>query len=281
MATAATKEGVSVRKTKNISKCTFVGSLAILAGVFCLLYSPGNIMSNLAFATGVYARDTVGFYKVTVVEGINLVSLPLVPYSSSMSDVIGSQLTGAEGPDQADRIWKWNNDTQQYEYAWLSTYTGYEGWRDPVTWEPTTLILNPDEAFWIQVRQGHGAKTIVFTGKVSDVNRTVNAIPGMQLIGSSYPVVVALNPNDANLNATGAQWPDQADRIWKWNKDTQQYEYAWLSTYPSYEGWVDPIDWLPTMIMLEPGQGYWLQVRAGHSGFVWNYPKLYAQPPNN
>jgi hypothetical protein len=89
---------------------------------------------------------------------------------------------------------------------------------------------------------------------------------------------------DSNLyesGATGALSGGQADRVWTWTG--LDYRYAWLvdtgGLYPQYDG-----NWFTgnasTDIELEPGKGYWIQVRDNHSAFIWNYPKHYSEPPN-
>ena len=95
----------------------------------------------------------------------------------------------------------------------------------------------------------------------------------MNLIGSSYPVSVQLS--DTNLwesGLTGADNEGDADRLWSWVND--HYEFYWLvdGVGAPYDGqWYSGNS--PVVRHLEPGRGYWLQIREGHAQFVWDYSK--------
>lgn len=216
-----------------------------------------------------------GQYCLDLVEGMNMVSLPLIPYSSRLTDILSNQLTGADNPGDADRIWYWNLERLQYEYAWYSTEPSCMGWRSPATgWpevDPNVISLDADKGFWIQIRTGHGPTSLCLLGEVSREDRQINLYPGMQLLGSSFPVEVSIH--EANLRVTGGFSPGEADRLWYWNKARQQYEYAWYSIYPGWEGWRRPYDWAPADLIFRPGEGFWLQIRRNHNGLTWQYRK--------
>ena len=88
-------------------------------------------------------------------------------------------------------------------------------------------------------------------------------------------------PEDTDLNEvigdqlTGGLTADESDRMWMWTGTT--YEMWWLydsgGDWPDYDG-----KWFTTggsPMIMEPGKGYWIQIREGHSAFTWNYPKPY------
>jgi hypothetical protein len=228
---------------------------------------------------GIDSQNVVGIYRITVQEGMNLVSLPLVPFSSTLVDVIGNQITGADNEGDADRLWVWSDN--KYQFAWLVDGAGpaYDGkWYTGNA--ETTITLGADCGAWIQVRQGHGSQDIYIVGEVATTSRTIPLSAGMNLVGSSYPVAVALGDqgiNDSNLwesGATGSDNEGDADRVWSWTGTN--YQFHWL---------VDGVDitldgtWYTgnnqSMLTLEPGKGYWLQIRSDHTGFTWAYPKPY------
>jgi subtilisin-like proprotein convertase family protein len=221
----------------------------------------------------------VGMYKITVHEGMNLISLPLIPFSTALKDVIGIQVTGGSNEGSADRIWVWNGSN--YEFAWLVEGTGsiYDG-----KWftgnSETTITLEADQGAWLQIRPGHGDQDMYLLGEVSSADRSIPLSVGMNLIGTCYPVSVPLGDqgaNDSNLwesGATGATNEGGADRVWNWTGSNYQFHWLVEGVNPTYDGlWFMSNN--ASTLQLEPGKGYWVQIRPGHDGFFWVYPKPY------
>jgi Squalene-hopene cyclase C-terminal domain/Thrombospondin type 3 repeat/Prenyltransferase and squalene oxidase repeat len=218
------------------------------------------------------SENTVGMFRITAQEGMNLISLPLIPFSMALENVIGSQVTGADNEGDADRLWVWNGTN--YEFAWLVEGVGppYDGqWYTGNS--PTTITLDADQGAWMQIKNDQ--VDIYLLGELSSTNREIPIEVGMNLVGSCYPVSVSLT--DTNLwesGLTGADNEGDADRIWNWTGS--HYEFFWLvdGVGEPYDGqWFkgnDPVD-----KELEPGKGYWLQVKDGHPAFIWNYIKPY------
>ncbi len=69
--------------------------------------------------------------------------------------------------------------------------------------------------------------------------------------------------------ATGATNEGDADRVWSWTGSNYQLHWLVDGTGTASDG-----IWYPAT-SLEPGKGYWIQIRDGHSGFTWVYPKPY------
>ncbi len=232
-----------------------------------------------------FAPETVGKFDAAVSVGLTMMSLPLIPNSSDLTEVIGTQVTGASNAFSADRVWKYNPAVQgEYDIAWLVGGVGppYDG-----QWytgnNPTTMSIEADEGFFLQIRAGHSATYITFVGQVSDTDRSINLAVGLNMVGTCFPITVALGDqgsDDSNLwesGATGANNSFSADRIWTYNVAVQgEYDIAWLvdNVSPTYNGlWYTGNN--PTTMTLEPGKGYYIQIRSGHSGFTWDYNKLY------
>ena len=228
---------------------------------------------------GMDSQNMVGIYRITVQEGMNLISLPLVPFSSTLVDVIGNQLTGADNEGDADRLWVWSDN--KYQFAWLVDGVGpaYDGkWYTGNA--ETTITFAADRGAWIQVRQGHGTQHIYVVGEVASTARTIPLSAGMNLVGSSYPMAVALGDkgiNDSNLwesGATGSDNEGDADRVWNWTGTNYQFHWLVAGVNADIDGtWYTGNN--QSMLTLEPGKGYWVQIRPGHTGFTWTYPKPY------
>ncbi len=232
--------------------------------------------------------DVAGKFDIAVVEGMNLLSLPLIPTTgASLVEIIGEQVTGSPNGmrDESDEIWKYNPDEDSnYEYAWYiedSIYPDFNDlYFDPMNVE-SVLTIEPDEGFWLQVKQGNPTSNITVTGIISDTDRVIETVVGMNLIGTAFPVTVSLVDSALNGPATGSPngMRDESDEVWKYNAaEDSNYEYAWLiegSIYPDFnDKWFDPMN-VESTIELEPGKGYWIQVKETNVGFTWTYTKPY------
>ena len=234
--------------------------------------------------TGALSRNTTGKMKRSIASGMQLVSNPFIPDSSSIQSVLGGQLTGAADEGYADRVWKYDTATDDYVFAWLVAGVGapYDGkWWSSQDFEESTMDLGPDCGFWIQSR--NGAQEMTFVGEVSDTSdRAISIVEGMQLFGSSYLDTVLLKYSELYEDgATGAPSELNADRVWWWDPDSSEYDYAWLvdSTGSPSDGlWWDSDPWGEASITLRPGEGYWYQTRG--DPFTWSYLKPYDAPPN-
>jgi len=265
--TAASKEANNI-----ISPWT---SEAVVAQDGKVRYYRVAITGSTSFAAGI-----AGKFDFEVEEGINQLSLPFLPEGTDISSVIGSQVTGANNAGSADRIWRYNPDNPaEYDIAWLVEGVGppYDGlWYTGGA--PTYVSIEADHAFILQIRTGHSTAPVTCVGMVSEASREVSLEPGMNFIGTCFPVDVELD--DSNLyesGATGSFNAGDADRVWKWNPCVvAEYDIAWLvdGTGTPYDGtWVTAKQ--PTYVKFRPGSGYWFQRRLGRTQFDWDYPKPY------
>ena len=213
---------------------------------------------------------TVGKYNVATGSTWTLVSLPFIPEDTSINEVIGDQLTGGLNDGESDRIWMWTGTT--YKFAWLFDSNGEYPEYDDI-WYGSLTSIEPDKGYWIEIKEGHTNDKIVTCGKVSDTGRSIPVNVGWNLVGQTFSVSVSLA--DSGLSETGFTGglnDGESDRIWMWTGTT--YKFAWLfdsnGEYPEYDG-----TWYGSLTTLEPGKGYWLEIKDGHSGFTWNYPKPY------
>ncbi len=219
---------------------------------------------------GVDSENIVGMYKIAVNEGMNLISLPLVPFNTALEDVIGVQVKGADNIGESDLLWVW--DGTKYMLAWLVSGAGppYDG-----NWytgnNPTTVQFGADQGAWLQIRPGHGTLDLKFVGEVSDSNKIIPLIEGNNLVGTCYSGSVELS--QSNLWESGFLGADnigESDIIWNWVGD--HFEFIWLA-----DGVNETLNgkWFignsEVNRRFEPGSGYWIQRREGHFPFDWNY----------
>lgn len=232
-----------------------------------------------------FAPETVGKWDVTVEVGINQLSSPFVLYANDIRSLVGSQVTGASIASVADTLWRYSPTTQgSYEISWLINGVGapYDG-----QWYmgkgPSLVRIATDEGWFLQIREGHSATYVTLVGEVAPSDRIVPIGVGMNMVGSCFPISLILTTSNLyESNMTGAAIASAADRVWTYNKNTQgNYDIAWLiggaiinSSQPSLAGlWYTGS--APTSVKLQPGKGYWIEVRPGHNPFTWMYKKLY------
>ncbi|MBZ0108078.1 MAG: FG-GAP-like repeat-containing protein [Candidatus Scalindua rubra] len=219
---------------------------------------------------GVDSQNVVGIYRIGLNEEMNLISLPLVPFSTSLEDVIGTQISGGTNIAESDLLWVWNGTN--YSFVWLmdGVHPSLDGWFSGNN--PTTVQFGADQGAWLEVKPGHGPANIYFVGEVSGSNRSIPVVAGMNLVGTSFPYSVGLS--ETNLWAsgfTGATGIGGSDLIWIWLGD--RYEFIWLldGVHPSVDGtWYMGNN--PVERSLEPGRGYWIERKDGSPEFDWNYP---------
>ena len=189
-----------------------------------------------------------------------------------MSDTLSQQLTGDSSEERADRLWLLDYDIQDYRRYWLNNE---KLWIDSTTGTPTNITIDAGQSFWIESRQQDN-QVITFDGEVPTAENQEQIIrPGIQLISSIYPTDFTLyNASFIEDGAFGASTELYADRVWSWNPEIQDYDYAWLinGVGPDYDGrWWDGTPFEESSIQLKPGFGYIYQ-RRGTDEFVWSNP---------
>lgn len=221
--------------------------------------------------------NTVGKFTRAFGTEMHLTSIPLVPYSNSIQDVIGTQLTGAPDEAYADRVWKWDRELQAFMFAWLvdSVSPEYNGtWWCPEPFGPSDMTLDFGEGFFVQTR--HDNQKVTFVGAVPEgVVSPVEVRPGMQLVGTAWPETLVLDSCDFYASgAKGAADELLADRVWQWDESGLFYRYCWLvdGVGPQYDAkWWSSDPWGPSDMRTMPGYGYWYQARG--NGFRWKFWK--------
>jgi hypothetical protein len=228
-------------------------------------------------------QEVLGKFDITLTEGMNMVSMPLITSNTDMNDVLGGQLIGSDSSmDDADVVWKYDPGQETYyQYAWLAQNTGdsyYDNkWFDPGT-NPTAMSIDAGAGYYIQIKSGHGNETISIVGNIANTSESININVGINMIGMPFPVEMSIEDSDLQLYATGSDSSmDDSDVVWKYDPSQETYyQYAWLvqnSGDPYYDGhWFDP-GTNPTTIVFKPGEAYLVQ--AKRQGFQWVIPKVY------
>ena len=224
------------------------------------------------FAHGEVYSNTVGLYKIDLVVGRNLISTPFLPFSASLDDVLGDQLTGSAVKFFSDTIEKWNPVTLNYDRAYYDP-TGDGAWKDWDTGGPPTFDFDADVACWGTILSFNPATTITLLGEVSETDRSIEIAVGRNMVGPSFPKEIALD--DSNLVAsgfTGSANKFFSDALEWWNNATGRYDMVYYDTGDTtWKNW----DGTPTVKKITPGEGLWIVVLQWNAAFTWSVPKPY------
>jgi hypothetical protein len=225
----------------------------------------------------IYTYDRVGAYNIGLKQGINLVSLPLLPPDSSLSRIIGTQLTGGSFSAVSDRIMLWNGSS--YEIAWLleGTQSALEGkWVTGAGDQESNLPIKPDISFWIDIRNSHVDTLLRIAGAVApDSNRVIHLIKGVNFIGYSYPIEIPPEESDLREDEVvrGGLSSAGTDRLMQW--ENGRFKSAWLYLNPnsSWNGlWMNESGSGLSDIRLTPGRGYVLWIKNENPNDIWTFP---------
>jgi hypothetical protein len=216
------------------------------------------------------AQEVLGKFDLTLTEGFNLISTPLITSSNTIGGVIGSQLTGSFIPPLADKIYRFKSDKSGYEQAWLNNTDNI--WYDADTGLQTTMTFDPDMGYWIELATGHASSNVSIVGQISNSGRgPISITTGFNLVGSTQPVSVSIeNAGIASSGATASFIPPLACKIYSFKADKSGYEQAWLSSADNK--WYDADTGLQSTMMLTCGKAYWIEEL---NSFSWSYPKQY------
>jgi len=239
----------------------------------------GTYYTVQAMAGGsvVYAYNAVGAFDIELTRGLNLVSLPLTPADSTISAVIGNQLTGGESSTTADNLRFWGGE--EYDIAWLydGPATAYQGkWISDRTGMESSRKLDTAESFWVEVKNDHSDTLFTVTGSVpSDSNKMITLAKGYNFVGSVYPVEVLLE--DAELYQDhvmlGGVGSGEADIVRDWLGES--FETAWVvdGTGTDMDGvWMNETGKAETTISFRPGAGYIIWIKEDNPNKIWSYP---------
>jgi hypothetical protein len=225
----------------------------------------------------VYTFNRLGVYNVPLTRGRNLVSIPLVPADSSISEVLGAQLTGGTSSIQSDLAMIWNGT--EYEAAWLveGTTSDYEGkWVTQAGDRLSPLEITPNMAFWLIIRNTHHDSVFTVTGAVaSSPERTIDLQKGQNYVGCPYPKAMSLNASELASDGVvaGSTFSAGSDQIRHWNGTG--WEVAWLvsGTGTEWDGkWMNSAGTGLSTLQLEPGQGYLLMIKHDNPTNEWTIP---------
>jgi|SRR2546426_6879557 len=212
--------------------------------------SAAGIASSLA---QVYSVNIVGYINLTLSPGLNLITAQLKGTNQNVNTVIATTT-----PAMADNslLFTWNPASQSFNQSQI--YGGGQ-WLDPATFNPSTLSVNPGEAFFIN-NIGSTAVTLTLVGEVPTFPVAVSVVNGLGFYGDPAPV---------SQNITTNLFPiGDNDLLFTWNVAGQTYNQS-LIGQASPAAWLDPVTFNPVVVAPAVGAGFVVNRTSGATT-TWN-----------
>jgi hypothetical protein len=203
----------------NSTACT-----GVFIGGYC--YSATNTSTPGASNPG----STASFSK-TLVNGYNLVSIPVIPANASANSTFTS-LTG-----NYDIVWQYNASAASGS-QWTSYMPAY----------PSLSTLNntyPGFGYWVRINSS--ANQTLGVNGTAPTTTNMTLVNGYNLVG--YPSNTVRNVTTALGTLTG-----NYDIVWQYNASAASGS-QWTSYMPAYPS-------LSTLNNTYPGFGYWVRINA-------------------
>jgi hypothetical protein len=198
-----------------------------------------------------------------------------------------SSPTGDLAVDQPDILYILDPETQQTTRHFYSSYTGFEGWYNAVSFSPSgDTVLYPESGVAVFVE---GADVdIVHFGTVKQGEFDVAVYTGFNLMSVLNPIsdVSTVESRSLTLGNSGLFTgdsstgvtpspdgdPSVADQIYVLNPDTQVTKRYFYVTLSGYEGWYDVVSFAPAdSVRLDAASAFYLK-RSSGGPFNWSQP---------
>lgn len=231
---------------------------------------------SLTASAQVYSVNIVGFNKTPIAAAgdLRIMSTPFTGPSMTIQEIIGDQLDGNDFFFFSDRIYIFDHLDPSPHYIILYkkangtwSYTSTPGKTDG---DPSTEVLGPGTAFWIENAAGTADEVITVGEVVTDATVTIPIVEGIQLI--SYPYSSKVNIQTMTFKDLGVAnaFFFFADRLYYFDPDLQEYVILYLGLDGANPTWLHfdgPNKDLPATFDLNPGEGFWYQHLS--TGFNW------------
>jgi len=187
---------------------------------------------------------TLGKYNLKLYTGWNLVSVPLLLYDYTATDVFYNS-------EEADEIWSYNASNPTDPYDATTYYAGF-GWFGDFT------SIENDPGYWYNsMKPGYTTTpfNVTLTGIVPTASRTFAIYNSWNLIG-----LTSVTPKDMNsVFAT----PSDEDEMWRYDAYDSTDPYKKETQYAGY-------GWYGDFRNVEDGRGYWYKSNNA-SSYNWIY----------
>jgi hypothetical protein len=205
------------------------------------------------FAQAVYSVNIVGYVNLTLNPGLNLITAQLKGTNQNVNTVIA---TTSPALTDNSLLFTWNAAGQTFNQSQI--YGGGQ-WLDPSTFNPSTLTVNPGEAFFIN-NIGSTAVTLTLVGEVPTFPVAVSVVNGLGFYGDPAPVAQDIATNGFPIGNN--------DVLFTWNVAGQTYNQS-LIGQASPAAWLNPVTFDPEPVVPAVGAGFVVNRTSGPTA-TWN-----------
>jgi hypothetical protein len=172
----------------------------------------------------VYSVNIVGYVNVTLEEGNNLISNPLINGGNTLDEVLPA---GSVPGDTT--VSKWDFGSQGFAQA--DTYFEGAGWLDG-DFNPSATTVAPGEGFFINIPEGSGQTVVTLVGDVVPEGEVTQPIqgPGFGMYANKIPAATGFNDNGFPVTINDATYQ---------TFDAVGNSYSQADTYFEGAGWLD------------------------------------------
>ena len=207
-----------------------------------------------AFGAEVVSSNIVGYHKINLVKGFNMIAPQFVDVGAttltrdiSTIGVLDDSMAGYDTDyAYATDLMMWDSSKQDYVYyGWAGTSPGdiddmaelNNTWLDQLT-EETTDTVDVGQGFWVKAGT---AGTMTISGEVPSENNipagglVVNLVQGFNMVANPYPMAVPVSTFgqlDAAMSGYDTDYVYATD-LMMWDSSKQDYVYyGWAGTSP-------------------------------------------------
>ena len=247
-----------------------------------------GLMAALAGAAEEASRNVVGFVRVDLAPGFNLVAYNWDAGTEdgrvSVQELFATErMTGGRTAGAADNILFWDAQAQRYVTVWLydsgGRFPAYDGqWIKADGSGLAEQTVGRGDAFWV-VNRSDQTVTQYMKGEAVQEDEIERTIPeGYSMFGRAYTTPRAVNEMEWS-GAQGGRTAGTADNILFWDAEAQRYVTIWLydsgGRFPAYDGqWIKADGSGPAENAFAAGVGAWY-VRRGSGALVWSDKRLH------
>jgi hypothetical protein len=218
-------------------------------------------MVGIFSASAVESVNMVGFAKVNLGQGLNIIGAPFVTVGdteTSLDDLFDlSEFTAGSSIANSDVVTVWNGSGYDgyFLYAFAGPGFNETAWVDG-SYVEADVVLQPGEAVWL--KRFAAAADITFKGEVMSAASTdVSLATGLNMVSFPYSVSASLNDFDIS-NATAGSSIANSDVVTVWNGSGYDGYFLYAFAGPGFNetAWVDG-SYVETDVSLPIGGGVW------------------------
>ena len=237
-----------------------------------------------AQAAEVDSVNMVGFAKVNLAQGLNIIGVPFLTVGdteTSLNDLFDlSEFTAGSSVGDSDVVTVWTGSGYEGYFLYAYNLDPDTGLYNVVGWVNSSSVqvdvkLQPGEAVWL--RRYAAAKDITFKGEVMSAASTVITLStGLNMISFPYSVSASLNDFDIS-NATAGSSVGDSDVVTVWTGSGYEGYFLYAYNLDPETGLYNVVGWVNSSsvqvdVDMPIGKGVWYRAQAATTGISATKP---------